>query len=194
MNKTKLGWLAILAGLFLIGSFLRSTGSQATGATYSTPVSIVNTTSSPGSVLDANAATLTPYQSVGYAAQGDCPATNQCLYKFAAVPTGYRLVVEYVGGSLVLPTTGNATGPVGTLLYIPSAGGNSKWWTTVVGSIGPGNNGSEYALFANPVRAYIDAGTPTLSVFVANGSASGNMQLTGYLQNCSVVTCMAQQN
>jgi hypothetical protein len=194
MNRTKLYWFAVLAGLFLIGTFMHSPRSQASGATYSTPVSIANTTSSPGIVLDANLATMTPYQSVAFASPSSCGATNECSYNFAPVPLGYRLVVEYLGGSMVVPSAGNSVGPVGTLSYTPAFGGNSKWWTMVMGSVGPGNAGTQYAVFANPVKAYIDPGTPTFSVFVGNGSASGSMELTGYLQNCSVVPCFPQQN
>ncbi|HKE23140.1 MAG TPA: hypothetical protein VKB88_12315 [Bryobacteraceae bacterium] len=192
MKTTKLIWFGVLAGLFLIGSVMRSPHSQASGATYSTPVSVMNTTSDPGSVLDANLATRVPYQSI--ANTSDCPATNECTYSFSPVPLGYRLVVEYVGGSLVLPTASNPTGPVGTLSYTPAFGGNAKWSATVMGSIGPGNNGSSYGVFGQQVRAYIDPGTPTLFVFVGNGSASGTMQLIGYLQNCSVSPCPAAQN
>lgn len=192
MMRTKLAWAAVLAGLLVIGSLVRAPRSRASGATYSTPVSVVNTTSSPGSVLDANTATRVPYQSM--ANTSNCPATNECNYSFSAVPLGYRLVVEYVGGSLVLPTASNPTGPVGTLSYTPAFGGNAKWWATVVGSIGPGNNGQSYGIFGQQVRAYIDPGTPTLFVFVGDGSASGNMQLIGYLQNCSVSPCPPAQN
>lgn len=192
MRRINVLWLAALAGLFLIGSLVRAPQSRASGATYSTPVSVMNTTSDPGSVLDANTATRVPYQSIANAA--NCTATNECTYNFSPVPLGYRLVVEYVGGSLVFPTATNLTGPVGTLSYTPAFGGNAKWWATIVGSVGPGNNGSSYGLLGQQVRAYIDPGTPTLFVFVSDGSASGNMELIGYLQNCSVSPCPAAQN
>jgi hypothetical protein len=190
--RTNILWFAALAGLFVIGSLMRAPQSRASGATYSSPVNVVNTTSDPGSVLDANTATRVPYQAIAYAA--NCPATNECTYNFSPVPFGYRLVVEYVGGSLVLPTASNPTGPVGTLSYTPAFGGNAKWWVTIPGSLGAGNNGQSYGIFGQQVRAYIDPGTPTLFVFVGDGSASGNMQLTGYLQNCSVSPCPSPQN
>lgn len=194
MKTSKITWFAVLAGLFLIGSVMRAPRSQASGATYSTPVSIMNTTSDPGSVLDADVATRVPYQSVAFASGSSCTATNECSYNFSAVPLGYRLVAEYIGGSMVVPTAGNPTGPVGTLSYIPAFGGNAKWWTIVMGAVGPGNNGQQYAVFGQPVKAYIDPGTPTFSVFVGNGSASGSMSLIGYLQNCNVAPCPAAQN
>jgi hypothetical protein len=194
VKRTRLRWLAALAGLFFVGSLMRSPHSGAAAATYSTPVSIVNTTSSPGSVLDSDLATRIAYQSVAFSTPANCPATNECTYSFATVPLGYRLIVEYLGGSMVVPTASNPTGPVGTLSYTPAFGGNAKWSTVVMGSIGPGNGGTSYAVFAQSVRAYIDPGTPTLSIFVGNGSAAGSMALTGYLQNCGVVPCPAQQN
>ena len=55
---------------------------------------------------------------------------------------------------------------------------------------GVGNDSSSFST----LWAHIDPGRPTLSVFVSNGSAAGSMELTGYLQNCSVVPCIAQQN
>jgi len=192
MTKSKVWWFASLAGLFLIGSLVHSPESKLKGATYSSPVSIMNTTADPGSVLDANVATRVPYQAIAYA--NNCGATNECTYNFSVVPLGYRLVVEYFGGSLVVPTAGSSAPPVGTLSYTPAFGGNAKWFVTFTGTIGAGNNGTEYATFGQQVRAYIDPGTPTFNVFVGNGSASGSMELIGYLQNCSVSPCPAPQN
>ena len=192
ITKARLLWLAGLTGLFLIGSVMRTPGSSLTGA-YSSPVSIMNTTSNPGSVLDANVATRTPYASTAQAGAQGCTATNECSYNFSPVPLGYRLVVEYIGGTMVIPT-GNIAPPVGTLSYTPAFGGNAKWSATVNGFLGAGNNGSQYATFGQPMTAYIDPGTPTFFVFVGNGSASGTMELLGYLQNCSVSPCPSMQN
>jgi hypothetical protein len=181
--KTKLFGFAAVAGLFLIGSLMRSPQSQANGAVYSTPVSIVNTTASPGSVLDANTATQVPYQ-----ATAAC-AGSPCVVNFSLVPLGFRLVVEYVGGNAF--TSNTDTFDQGYLSATAAFGGPAGWSTIVPASHnGPGN-----ATFGQPVRAYIDPGTPTFTVLaVSAASTTAQMFLTGYLQNCSVSPCPAQQH
>ena len=50
-NRTAFAAAASVAGLFLIGSLVRSPGSRANGAAYSTPVSVLNTASNPVPVV-----------------------------------------------------------------------------------------------------------------------------------------------
>jgi hypothetical protein len=193
MKNKKMWGFAALAGLFLAGSLMRSPQSQATGATYSSPVTLVNTTANPGSVLDANVATRVPYQS---SVSSSCAGID-CAFQFSLVPLGFRLVVEYVGANLTVPVTGNNNPPVGTLSYIPGFGGNSLWQTFVSSSFGPvilsGN--FETVVIGQQVREYIDPGTPTLHVSSPNmAGAVGLATLSGYLQNCSVSPCPSQQN
>jgi hypothetical protein len=64
-----------------------------------------------------------------------------------------------------------------------------------MGSVGPALDGTlSYGVFGQPIRAYIDPGTPTLSVSVSNLISAANFQLIGYLQNCSVSPCPAAVN
>jgi hypothetical protein len=61
-TKTHLSGVAVLAGLFVIGSLMQSRESQANGA-YSTPVTVMNTNANPASTLDAVIASRIPYVS-----------------------------------------------------------------------------------------------------------------------------------
>jgi len=188
MNKTKLWGAAGVASLFLAGSLIRSPQSQVTGATYSSPVTVVNTTANPGSVLDANTATRVVYQSTQSAP--DCSSGAACIFSFSPVPLGYRLVVQYVGGQIVAPAAANPTPPLGILSFNPAFGGSAAWFTYLLGSVGHQNKPD----FAQNVTAYVDPGTPTLEVFTDNPGTGGNVTLTGYLQNCGVSPCPPQQN
>src|SRR5215467_4126394 len=95
---------ATLGGLFLTGSLMHSRDSEAKGATYSTPVMIMNSANQPGSVLDAERATRIPYQSTVLKATAACTPTPSvaCGFTFSAPPPGYRLVVQNVSGTFEL--------------------------------------------------------------------------------------------
>src|SRR5580704_3952062 len=88
MNKAKTYacWFAALAGLFVIGSLIQSRESQAKGA-YSTPVTVMNTTANPGSVLDASRASRVPYQSMVQMNCGNGVFT--CEFPFTTAPSGF---------------------------------------------------------------------------------------------------------
>jgi hypothetical protein len=78
-----------LAGMFLIGSLTYHSGSQAKGA-YSTPVTVMNTTSSPAGVRDEDSPGRNAFQAmVNLSFSG---TSGQGL----VIPTGKRLVIDYV--------------------------------------------------------------------------------------------------
>lgn len=160
---------------------MRSPQSRATGATYSTPVTVVNTTANPGSVLDANTATRVPYQSTGV-----CTG-SPCVVNFALVPLGFRLVVEYIGGNALQSSTG--TFDEGQLSATAAFGGSAGWSTIVPAA----HSGAGSAVFGQPIRAYIDPGTPSFTVLGGAGTQAQAF-LTGYLQDCSVSPCPAQKH
>jgi hypothetical protein len=186
-TKKYLCGIAVLAGLFVIGSLMQSRESQANGA-YSTPVTVMNTTANPGSVLDASTASRVPYQSVLIK---DCGSgVSQCQFIFPAPPTGFRLVVENVSGAANV-VSGSAP-PTVALQSIPSLNGIWAFTATVGQTLNFVNSG-----FNQTVRAYFETASEQPQVGVgANFSSSFQtvVTLSGYLENCAVVGCPAIQH
>src|SRR5579872_848824 len=99
---------AALAGMFLIGSLTYHSGSQAKGA-YSTPVTVMNTSSNSVPNLDTEKLARIPYESTATAS--NCPSAGgvgACFFNFAAPPSGYRVVVENVSGYFQISPAANA--------------------------------------------------------------------------------------
>ncbi len=157
-------------------------------AQYTTPVRVTNTTSSPGSVLDADLATRIPYQS--RVAQ-TCPAgVNDCFFTFPAAPAGYRLVIQNVSGTVLIGSA--ASTPPFAILNIDMPGGPGLAWG-IPGALGiPGR----FAGFNQSVLAWADPANGQPEVTVDANFSSGyvtTVTLSGYLINCSVVGCPAIQ-
>jgi hypothetical protein len=103
--KTYVVSAAVLGGLFLIGSLLHSRDSQAKGATYSTPVTVMNTTTNPAGVRDEDSPGRNAFQASLSLSQSG--VSGQGL----SIPAGKRLVVDFV--------TVGASGPsAGTQPYV----------------------------------------------------------------------------
>jgi hypothetical protein len=104
-KRTYVCGFAALASLFLIGSLMQSRESQAKGA-YSTPVTVMNTTSNTVPSLDWERVSRIPYESTAQP-QGNCPngtGIQQCVFSsFTAPPSGFRLAVEKVSGGSHCP-------------------------------------------------------------------------------------------
>jgi hypothetical protein len=181
---------AALAGLFLIGSLMESRESRAKGA-YSTPVSVVNTTANPGSVLDAEKATRIPYQSGVYVST--CINTMQCMFTFTQVPVGYRLVAENISASLQL-ASGTTVQP-----SVRLEDGSLNAVRGFQGTVGQGDpvSGLVFSGFNQNIRGYFDSSDGAIMAIVtARYPSVGVTQavtLTGYLENCAVVGCPAIQ-
>ncbi len=179
-----------LGGLFLIGSVMRSRDSQAKGA-YSTPVMVMNTNSQPGSVLDAERATRIPYESASV--QGGAGLQWYTFAGFTKAPAGYRLVVENVSGGFYL-TPGSAA-PTG---FLTSDQNSLIMWGLPGASLsGPLFNQVFSGLNQN-VIAYFDAGEGPVVKINANLEAlfgfSGQVVLTGHLENCATTGCPPVQH
>jgi hypothetical protein len=187
MNKPKtyVCWLAALAGLFLIGSLMRSPESLANGA-FSSPVTVMNTTANPAGVLDAGKASRVPYQAT--LSQNCGNGVQQCAFFFTSAPSGFRLVVENVSGAFNI---NGATPPITSLGDFAGSG----WWafTSAFGQAVGGINCG----FNQLVRAYFDStdGQPTVTV-VGNfvGISTQHVTLAGYLENCAIAGCPAVQH
>jgi hypothetical protein len=100
-QKTKRYILASagLAGMFLIGSLLRSPGSQAKGA-YSTPVTVMNTTSSAAGVRDEDSPGRNAFQTMLNLSLSGTSGTG------ISIPSGKRLVIDYVSTAGSGPSAG----------------------------------------------------------------------------------------
>jgi hypothetical protein len=181
MNKAKryVGGFAVLAGLFAIGSLMRSPESQAKGA-YSSPVTVLNTSSAPAlaSVIDD------PGRIAYQAVQQVVPSSDTTFleFSFGAVPANHRLVVQHVSGILGVAQNSPAA-VVG--LAVPGNGGGtpSNFFTPSAGGVNA---------FDQPVLVYFDPGrTPT--VFISGPTFLANhgdvINLTGYMLDCSAAPC-----
>jgi hypothetical protein len=187
MNKAKTYacWFAALAGLFVIGSLIQSRESQAKGA-YSSPVTVMNTTANPGSVLDASRASRAPYQSMVQMNCGNGVFT--CEFPFTTAPSGFRLVVENVSGGLNI-----VAGSPAPVVSLVDGSGNGYW--AFIGALGLPTF-LVNAGFNQTLRAYFDPTDGQPFVVVA-GNFQGTIQrvtLSGYLENCAVVGCPAVQH
>ncbi len=182
---------AILGGLFLIGSLMHSRESQAKGATYSTPVTVMNTNTQPGSVLDAERATRIPYQSA-VSVEGASP--GGLLYYtfsgFATAPVGYRLIVLNISGLFdVAPGSVLTTGWLGN-----DHNPNVAWGITA--PVGGALFGTALSPFSQNVLAYFDPGQgPVVKVLADLTPLTGSgVTLSGYLENCALTGCPAIQH
>jgi hypothetical protein len=186
-TKKYLSGLAVLAALFVIGSLMQSRESQAVGA-FSSPVTVMNTTSGPANTLDAGIASRIPY--VSTVSFGCGPGVSECTPLFTAAPSGFRLVIENISGDLRL-TPGTTIPPNGALSFI-SAGG-PEWGFSA--PIGP-TNGNLQVRFSQPVTAYADPvdGQPVVRVDANWANVPQTITLTGYLINCSLTPCPAIQH
>jgi hypothetical protein len=181
--------------MFLIGSVLRHSGSQAKGA-YSTPVQVVNTSSAPAMGADVEKLARIPYESTATAS--NCSSSNGngvCFYNFTTPPSGYRVVVENLSGYFQISAA--ATAPL--VGYVEN-GSNSNppfrikaGFTAPLGQLDAGNH--IQCAFDNPTRFYIDSTEGVFAVASANWS-NGNSEMiaSGYMENCSITGCPAVQH
>lgn len=189
-TQRKLLFAGVLGALFVAGSFLQSRGSQAKGA-YSTPVQIMNTSSSPAIAVDAEKLARIPYQSSRFS--NSCTGLTGCLLTFAPPPSGYRLVVQHVSGNLwQYPLVSGTQQPA---WFYVDVGLTSV--LSVPSTVGQSTDGSiMQSVINSDVLTYIDSGS------AVNGFAMGNWQpgfpvsvtLSGYLENCAVTGCPAVIN
>lgn len=188
MNRKKvLGGAAAAITLILIGA----AAPRAARAVYTTPVTVFNTTSQPAISLSAAQATNIPYQSNVF--QTTCSGLQNCAFSgFTGVPAGYRLIVENVAGFFNLQM--NSTPISGYLenFHLP----NQNLWGLSAPIGGTGFNGESFAGLNETVHAVFDAGEFPFVVIYGNFLAGfpQDVNVTGHLENCSVVTCNPVQH
>jgi hypothetical protein len=177
---------AVLGGLFLVGSLLHSRDSQAKGATYSTPVTVMNTTSQPALGADVEKLARVPFQSE---ATGAVCLIDTCTYDFnKLVPAGSRLVIENLSGHFQTPSSSPVTGVSGDLVT-----GGTHGVLHFSAPLGDSLFSSRHAAFSMLARGYIDASDGPIFASVSAFWNTGSLTLTGYLENCSITGCPAIQ-
>lgn len=190
MNITKKKFftgMAAAAGLIAFGAM----APKAAKAVYSSPVSVVNTSSAPVQGVDVEKLGRIEYESTATGA--NCPAPGNvgaCFYNFAAVPTGYRLVVENLAGYFQISPS--ATAPL--VGYVEDNSFRVKGaFTAPLGQVDPG--GHIQTAFNSAARYYVDPGEGVFAVASAVWSnGNSEMILSGYLENCSITGCPAVQH
>jgi hypothetical protein len=187
-NRKNYAWgTVLLAGLFLAGSLMRSPESQANSA-FSSPVTVMNTTTGPANTLDAGLSSRIPYVSTASVNCGS--GINECGFLFTAAPAGFRLVIETISGEFKL-SSGVTTPPNGILFF--NTASEPEWGFSA--PIGP-TNGPTFARFSQPITAYADPsdGQPIVDVDATFTSTAQRVTLSGYLINCSLTPCPAIQH
>jgi hypothetical protein len=184
MNKWKnyVTSAALLAGLFLIGSVMWSPQSQVHGA-FSSPVSVMNTTSAPAIASLIDDPGRVAYQS-GAAPTSFTITGDGMKFVFPAVPAGHRLVVQHASGQFTTTNTlaGLITvGPGTSASLIPI----SNFFTSTFGT---------FNAFDQPVLFYVEPGfMPVLFAFgpTWNQGANQSATLSGYMLDCTAAPCPA---
>jgi len=174
-------------------------------ATSPVPTTVNNTAAIPA--LTSNIDNLrVPYQSVA-AATSTCAGASTCNVAFGTVPTGQRLVVQQVSGSIsinVASTTATSVTAIVSILNPSNLSVIASFFIPVQIGIRSTTTSTNFdSEFVSPVLAFIDGGTvttavtPTVSASVSSVSGTatfGTAQITvtGNLINCSTaIPCAA---
>jgi hypothetical protein len=183
MNKANLWGAAGVAGLFLAGALMNSPQSRLTGATYSSPVSVVNTNANPaitqnlaqqaGQLVHLTANTAT---ACGNSGLQTCPVmtfqdSGGNVFPGAyTVPAGQYLVVTTV---VITPAPLAASVPAPILVLLASAISGAVFgrWT-----VDP-NRTSEY----HPNGIVVAPGFSLIAAGFDSQNASMQMDIFGYL-------------
>lgn len=185
--------LVAVGAIALAATVLTLAAPKSVHALVATLVQVTNTTANPAVTLDAEHATQVPYEStvVGSFLGSNCAGgVVGCKFTWAPVPTGYRLVIENISGSMVL---GAATPlPLGVLTTTdPLGDGTSVLFTGIyITGTGPTNA----IVPSTPVKFYVDGGQSAVAVIEANYATfigENAATITGHLENCAVTGCPA---
>ena len=174
--------MAVLGTVVVITIIAALVTPKTAHALVATMVQVVNTTANPASILDADAATRTPYQVTKAAV---CSAAS-CNFSFPAAPTGTRLIIENVNAVFTTSTS------VPTTVIIVNFGQGQL--TGYTGSAGaPNSIGSFTSSINSPTHLIFDPfdGSPFLEAGGSNYAPgfSSYFTLTGYTINCAVAGC-----
>lgn len=187
-----------VSGTVSVGNFPAFPATQAVSGTVSvgnfpasTQTVVMNTTSAPAITLSADRATRIPYQSSRIL--NTCSGLQNCAFPaFTAVPAGYRLVVQNVSGFFNLTTGSPAVAGYLENFHLP----NDNVWGLNAPTGGTGFNGESFAGLNQNVTAVFDTGEFPFVVIYGNflGGFNQIVNVSGYLENCSVVGCPGVQH
>ncbi len=183
MNLAKKS-LMFLGFVVSVAALVSVLAPKATHALVAALVQVTNTTANPAVTQDADKATRIPYQSNYNYPATDAGVVGYTVSSFAAVPTGYRLVIQNVS-AFVWAESGTPI-PSGTI----SSTSNPNAAFPSFSGVYTGDQ--QDIVNANVVR-YIGPGdTPQVNLVVdalriLNGI--NHVTVTGYLENCAVTGC-----
>ena len=179
----------VVIGFALAGLIGAAFGTGAAQAVVSTLVTSVNTSANPVPTSSVNVTDpgRIAYQST--VTPTACSGNSQCFSDFPAVPAGHRLVIQHIGGFVVLTAQ-----PTSTDVYIQ----DNTIGTTFGAFFVPSNplpSGFE-SLFDQAVLGYVDAGDFAIVAVDVQGNSVFNtgtqeVTLTGYVLDCSAAPCAA---
>ncbi len=169
---------ATTGGAALLALGLAFITKPAKTAVYSTPVSVVNTTSNPVPMFDALG--ITPYQSTSNKQCG--PGVASCNFVFTPAPSGTRIVITHVTSGFMLSSS---AAPVGILTV-----GTRYWAVGGIASI-QGPNGYIGGL-NQELRAYAgQASAISLNVVADWSTPVQEVTVVGYVEQCAITGCPA---
>jgi hypothetical protein len=169
---------AALAGLALAIASIEGVRADDKRAVPQIPVTVDNPASNPALTSSIDDPGRIPYQST----QSPSCTGSFCVISFPAVPSGHRLVVQYVSGFLLFLATPSVVAvQVGSGVSIGTA---ISFFFAPISGVG--------SSFTQPVLVYIDAGqVPTVGVSAGSTTFFGEtiISLTGYLLDCKTSPC-----
>jgi len=177
--------LLVVLGFAIAGMIGAAFGTGTAQAVVSTLVTAVNTSTNP---VQTNSVNVTDPGRIAYQSTidnaGKCLAETGCNFIFPFVPTGHRVVIQHISGTVFF--TGTPPAP-GTILTVSGGGINSGFFLPV--------QGLDLIYFDQSVLFYVDSGnqlTVQIDAFTSLFSVSAPHQtvtLTGYELDCTVAAC-----
>ena len=156
------------------------------------PATIVNPAASPALKSRVDEPGRTPYAiSIvnPSSSQVSCAGQGFCDLFSPPIPAGQRLVIQHISGLVdSVPDPGT---PIGVLLQSSTNNAFNAFFISVALRGG----GAVYSQFDQPVLVYVDAGGAALVDLRAPNLNTNfiivNISLTGYLIDCTVISCAA---
>jgi hypothetical protein len=187
-KKRVLAGVGAAAGLVLIGAAVP----RAARAIYTTPVTVYNTSAQPVDGVDVEKLARIPYQS--NIINGNCSGVQNCQFSgFTPCPAGYRLVVENVSGFMNLTMDSPPIAGYLENFDLP----HQNFWGLSAPTGGTGFNGESFAGLNQNVHAIFDVGESPFIVIYGKFMGVGfnnAVNVSGYLENCSITGCPAVQH
>lgn len=168
--------LAVLGTVVVVAVIVALVTPKTAHALIATAVQVVNTVSNPALISNTDGPGRIPYQSSTFCVStGPVNGGFGCIFTYPVVPTGHRVVIQHISGSLEF------FGPPAEVHIIVGS--------PMLGAFFPPISG-DYVLFDQPVQYYFDEGvTPSVTVTVSSGGTpSASLSLIGYELTCSAAT------